>query len=218
MKMALAAALMVSPMLSAVAMSAEFSYDEVLPVYLKLDKSLIVDDLVVSYMEKYRPEVWRKYKDDEFEFKEKKAETLRFMKERIAAANPDVPFTILTNFSFGEYKFETEKFEFSPFSEGLYFSVSYCCNELPRKIDVFFLNPDIVDGIPMPKDAARQFLASRKSQYGDIDRNVTAKFNIIIKEYKGRGKLAAEIQSIELIDRDKKSILNISRGQAQTSK
>jgi hypothetical protein len=169
---------MVSTMASAFttsAYAAEFTYDSVLPIYLKLDASLMPEDIVDSYMEKYRPEVWKKYRHDEFELEEKRVETLGLMKDVISAANTDEVFKIQTRMDFGDYNFDNQKFDFRPFNDGLFFPLDNCCNDLPSKIRVSFTNTNIVDGIPMSKDQAKAFLNARKSSGGYIDRTVLAK-------------------------------------------
>lgn len=187
--------------------AADFSYNALLPVYLKLDRTLMPDDIVDGYMETYRPEVWSRFRDDEFELQEKREETLQIMKDAIAAANPDEVFTIQTRFEFGDYNFESEKFDFQPLGEGLYFNVDQCCTSLPRQLKVFFANPKIIDGIPMEKAKAKAFLNARKSSYGTVDRVVLAKVNIRMKEVRSRGEMVAEIQEMQLYDREGRSLI-----------
>lgn len=189
------------------AAAAEFNYDAVLPVYLKLDRTLLPEDIVDGYMEKYRPEVWQKYRYDEFELEEKRAETLKMMKEIISSTSIGNLFTIQTRFEFGDYNFESQKFDFQPFSGGLYFALDSCCTSLPRRIQVSFVNPGIVDGIAMPKDEARNFLNARKSSGGHVDRSVLAKVNIVLKDVPTRGELKSEIQSVHLYDRQGRTLI-----------
>ncbi|MGI6853573.1 DUF4852 domain-containing protein [Mesorhizobium sp. 1B3] len=188
-------------------MAADFTYDSVLPVYLKLDSTLMPEDIVDGYMETYRPEVWSKFRNDEFELEEKREETLRMMKDRIAAADASETFIIQSRFEFGDYDFKNEKFDFRPFADGLFFKLDHCCTDLPRKIKVSFLNADLVDGIQMAKDEAKAFLNSRKSSGGYVNRTVLAKLSIVMKEVPARGDLKSEIQSVEIYDNDGRTLI-----------
>lgn len=194
--------------------AADFNYNTVLPVYLRLDTTLMPEDIVDGYMETYRPEVWSRFKDDEFELEDKRAETLKMMKDVIAAANPNEVFTIQTRFEFGDYNFGAEKFDFRPLADGLYFRVNNCCNSLPREVKVFFSNAASIDGIPMEKAKAKAFLAARKSSYGTVDREVLAKMTIRAKEVRSRGELVADIQDIKIYDREGRNLITTLTGGA----
>ncbi|QRM42997.1 DUF4852 domain-containing protein [Rhizobium sp. BG4] len=192
--------------------AADFSYNALLPVYLKLDKTLMPEDIVDGYMETYRPEVWSRYRNDEFELEEKRAETLQIMKDAIAAADANEVFTIQTRFEFGDYNFGSQKFDFRPLTDDIYFNVNYCCNSLPRDLKVFFSNATTIDGIPMEKAKAKEFLNARKSSYGSVDREVLAKMSIRIKEVRSRGELVAEIQEMKLYDREGRNLITTING------
>lgn len=198
--------------------AADFTYDSVLPVYLKLDSTLMPEDIVDGYMETYRPEVWSKFRNDEFELEEKREETLKMMKDRIASADAGEAFTIQTQFEFGDYDFKNEKFDFRPLADGLFFKLAHCCTSLPRSIKVSFLNADLIDGIAMPKDQAKTFLNSRKSSGGYVDRSVLAKLSIVMKEVPARGDLKSEIQSVEIYNKDGRTLITkIAKESAATN-
>lgn len=187
--------------------AADFTYNTVLPVYLKLDKTLMPEDIVDGYMQTYRPEVWAKYQNDEFELDDKRQETLKMMKNIIAAANPDETFTIQARFQFGEYNFSKEQFDFHPFAGGVFFPLDQCCSSLPRRIKVSFSNPDIVDGIPMKKAMAKQFLDSRKSSGGYVNRDILAKVKIRMLSVPTRGELVAQIEQVQLFSENGRSVI-----------
>lgn len=190
------------------ASAAQFSYDNILPLYFKLDTSLSPEDVVDGYIEKYRPEVWRKYRNDEFEMESKRTETVSMLKEKIEKSDLATIFTINTSLEFGEYDFKEQKFALKPFEESSYFSVDYCCNSLPRNIYVFFNNANIIDGIPMLKDKAKAFLNSRKESYGSVNRKVYAKIDVLLKDSPSREKINSEIRQVVIFDKDNKTILH----------
>lgn len=196
--------------------AADFTYNSILPVYLKLDKTMMPEDIVDGYMQTYRPEVWSKYKDDEFEMDTKRKESLAMLKDVISSARADETFTIQTRFQFGEYNFEKQQFDFHPFSEGLYFNVTQCCSSLLNSIKVSFANPETIDGIPMEKAAAKQFLSSRKSSGGYVNRDIFARIKIHMTGVKTRGELVAQIDQVQLLDNQGRNVI-ATLGQQQAA-
>lgn len=53
-------------------MAYDFSYDNTLIAYLKLNDNVKPRDVVDGYMQMYRPTVWQKSHGDEFELEDKR--------------------------------------------------------------------------------------------------------------------------------------------------
>lgn len=176
----------------------ELEYANVLHAYMHLDKKFDYEEMVDSYMETFRPEIYRRYKDDEFEGPAKRKETIELMKKDAAEPWLEAEFTVRTHAEFGEYDFKRQAFDFHPLSEGTYFPVHHCCNQLPGQLDVYLSNTGIIDGIPMPKDEAKQFLETMKSSWG-LSREVTLEFRFKLIGLKGRNALLAKITSAQVI-------------------
>ncbi|WP_169711812.1 DUF4852 domain-containing protein [Henriciella litoralis] len=180
--LALASTLAISPTANA----KEFTYDNLLYGWMKLDNYFDYDSNVDCYMRMYRYEVWQRSRDDEFLRDDKRNETIDIMKSRVGEANLEDVFTIRTNKDFGDYDFDTNKFEFSPISKTSYFyeRKNNTCG-LPSEIRVKFDNSDLIDGIAMSKDEAQEFLTSRKRN-GDVDRSVALEIDFVLQARDGK--------------------------------
>ncbi len=71
---------------------------------------------------------------------------------------------------------------------------------LPAEIRVFFSNPGILDGLPMPADKAKPFLDGRKTAYGSVDRTLQATITFKVLRMKADGELVGEIQKVVVTD------------------
>lgn len=177
----------------------ELTYQNMLLATIKLDPSYDYENFVESYMQAFRPAVWQRSHNDEFEFNGKKAETLDMMKKAAASFNLDEPLVIHTNIQFGEYDFKKHEFALNPFSDTSFFPVGYCCNTLPSQIRLFFENSEIINGLPMEEQAARSFLNLHK-QYGNVNRQLVADVSIRLKSLKSEGGVVGEIVKVVIRD------------------
>jgi len=177
----------------------EFNYKDLVLATIKLTPDYDYDTFVDSYMQVFRPAVWEKSHNDEFELKSKRAETIDLMKKAAAAFNMDDPIVIHTNVDFGEYDFKEKKFALSPFSGSTFFYDGYCCTHLPNQIKVYFTNPDFVNGIPMETDAAKAFLQKHKTN-GYVNRRLDADINIKVKSLRTDSELDTEIVKVVIKD------------------
>ena len=179
--------------------AANLSYNAVLPVYLKLNKYLVPEEFVDSYMKTYRSEIWERYKDDEFELDAKRQESFALMKDWIASADTAEQFTIETSMDFGEYDFNSQKFSFTPLRNGTYFSVKQSgWTDFPSEIKVFFENSSEIDGISMEKEKAKAFINSLRDDSGYVRRDLKAKITFHLTDVRAVGEVVASIRSLEL--------------------
>ena len=106
---------------SAPASAKEFTYENLLYPWMKLDAYFDYDAYVDCYMREYRNDVWQRSREDEFIKDEKRTETIDLMKDRVGEANLEDVFTLRTKKEFGEYDFEEGVFTFNPVSKTAYF-------------------------------------------------------------------------------------------------
>ena len=181
------------------AWSYDFTYQNLLTASMKLNPNFDYENIVDSYMQAFRPAIWQRSHDDEFERHGKEVETLDMMKKSAESFNLDEPISIRTNIQFGEYDFKKHEFALDPFTEVTFFQQNYCCNNLPRQIRLFFSNPDIIDGLPMDDQAARNFLQHRK-QYGNVNRQLVAELSVKLESVKSDGSLVGIIRKAVIHD------------------
>lgn len=189
---AMAAALLATP----TAHAADFNYPNVFAIWAQRDPVFDYGALVDDYMHTYRYQVWSKYRSDEFEFAAKRAETLKMMKDAVAKVKADETLVIRTKIPFGEYNFEKSTFDMAPFSADNFFTADCGCH-LPD-LKIFFSNPELIDGLSMPPEQAKPFLASRKTAWDSIDRQLPSELQIVITEYKPELGLIAKLTSVKL--------------------
>ena len=200
MKSLIAACLLAAAPLPSLA--ADFSYRVLLADVAKLDKYFDFDSAVDDYMQCFRRPLWTRVRNDEFELQAKRAETVSLMKAEAAAAALDEPLVIVADVQFGEYDFARERFAMRPFSEGSYFPVEAGCSPqvLPQNIRLFFSNPGMLDGLPMPAAKAKAFLDGRKTSYGSVGRTLEATITVKVTRLKATAELLGEIQKVVLTD------------------
>jgi len=186
----------------------ELSWENLLLETMKLDKSFDYEANVDSYMQKFRSDIWERYHNDEFELEDKRQETIKMMRARVAAFPSQEEFVIPTTFSFENYNFKKQKFPMQPFSESTYYNASDSgSGTLPYMIKLFFSNPEKVSGLSMGKAPARGFIVLRKDQYGDINRTVYATVHAKVINLKGKDTLEAKITSVEVYGDQRKTKL-----------
>lgn len=180
----------------------EFEFKNVYHAWMKVDPEFDYKGAVEYYMRDFRKDVWEKYNKDEFEIGAKKAETIKMMQSAAAKVDLADPFIIRTGLAFGEYNFENNSFELKPFEEGSYFPSN--CNCYTSAIKVFFENPDLVDGIKMPTDQAKAFLAARKDKWGNVNRQVVAELKVVIVKADAKG-LIGKLTNVRLFEDQKRT-------------
>ncbi len=190
-------------LLSSSVMAYDFSYDNTLIAYLKLNENVKPQDIVDGYMQMYRPTVWQKSHGDEFELEDKRKETVNILEKKISEMELAKNFTIKTILQFGNYDFTKGAYDFTPFTGSIYYHVDKCCyNGITNSINIFFDNGDIVNGLIMPKDQAKAFLAKRKDKYGSVNRNVFSVINFTMKESTEENKIIGHVTSVSVYEKE----------------
>jgi hypothetical protein len=154
----------------------EFSYENMTRARMKLDPAFDFEAYAESYMRCFRPVVYKTYRNDEFQFRDKKLETIQLMKKAAEQFSPDTRMSLLTDLTLGEYDFDNSAFPIvestgrhfwytpSPGSEG----------DLPRRYEIYFDNRELIATMPLPEDKARELIARRRSRSGSVNRSVEA--------------------------------------------
>ena len=185
------------------ACAADFTYKTMFITAMKLNPSYDFEAGADGYMQIFRPTVWQASHNDEFEFEQKKKDTILEMKRVAAMAKAAEPIVIHTQAEFGEYDFKIDKFAFSPLGETSVFTIGApCCiqnNAAPYQFRLGFSNPSFLNGIPMPQDTAHAFL-SRHKQYGNINRTLQLELTVVPKSVEGENEIVGEIVNAVIRD------------------
>ena len=72
---------------------------------MKLDKFFDYDVNAEGYMQAFRPDVYRAYRNDEFQFRRKKQETVEMMKAAAEKSPLEAVLTLKAGLRFGSYDF-----------------------------------------------------------------------------------------------------------------
>ena len=105
-------------------MAHDLDWKSLLIASLNLRQGLDYDANVDSYMEAFRPDVWKRYRNDEFEMVGKRKETMELMKQAIAGFSLQETFVVRTSTEFGNYEFDSKSFPIVGWSESSYFYAS----------------------------------------------------------------------------------------------
>lgn len=190
----------------------EFSYPNLIHARIAVDPAFDREGTVDCYMEIFRPDVWQRYRNDEFELPARRKETLDMMGKSLKAFDAKETFTIRVKEEFQEYDTKRNAFAFRPISDTAFFTSKSgaSCQSLPRELRVRFSNPAFMDGIPMSMEEGRAFLNSRKSSYGEVNRTVNVEFDIRAQKYDAP-YLITEIVGARVLD-DKGRVIHTYSG------
>lgn len=181
-------------------MAHELDWNSLLLASLKLRSGLDYDANVDAYMEVFRPDVWKRYRNDEFEMVTKRRETIELMKQAIASFSIEEDFVVRTSTRIGSYEFESKSFPLEGWSGSTYFYAShYPHRSFPSSIEVYMSNPNILKGFPMGEAQAKDFVRGRIDRQGDTDRTVYVKLHLRVTKVKAETKaLLAEISKYSI--------------------
>ena len=197
----------------------DFSWDTMVRAAMKLDPDFDYEANVDSWMQVYRQDVWRRYHQDEFAMEEKRQQTIAMMKRAVAGFDLVEEITLQTQFEVAQYDFDKSVFPVKKLSSTNYWYTNSRSRtgSLPYRFRIFFSNPELLQAVPMEKEAARRFVKSRVDRYGRVDRRVTATVRVKVKKPKGNpGDYVVEIQSARFYhDKDRTRVLHEFRKPVQ---
>ncbi len=172
----------------------DFTWDNLAFAAIKLDKNFDIDANIEWYMEEYRTATWNLCRNDEFLMHEKKIETRKILEERIKNFNVNEKFTLRADMQVGDYDFTNQEFprEHNGPDSYWYKSEHKGSESIPSTLKLFMKTYDFLHGVPMEPTAAREFILSRKSRNGHVDRSVYAIIEFRVVKLKEKGELLAE--------------------------
>jgi hypothetical protein len=173
----------------------DFEWDNLLLAAAKSDEHFDYSANTNWYMEKYRPDVWRYARNDEFTLQEKRGETEKIFREKVAQFDLDQKFVLRSSLNLGDYDFETEMFPIKGVNSGYHWlDHSYKNGNFPRTYSAHPTNIEVLNQLPMSKAIAKSFVNGRKDRYGRVDRRVYVKFTIKLGKMRDRSSFECEIQ------------------------
>lgn len=189
---------------SAFSVSKNFNYQNILMESLHLSENTELTLLSKDWLLYSDKNTYHKYQNDEFEFQDKIEQAgkklQKLVDDRKSEESP-VVFTIPVNSEFGNYDFEQGKFEYHPLMNGhMYISSNQYTENLPRKINLYVSNPEFIDGIPMGKEQAKEFLQKRKNSLGNINRSVILYVDVQFERAEGLDNLTGKVLSYSIKD------------------
>lgn len=186
----------------------EFTSENMFYSYLKLNDKYDYEKYSNELMKAFRRGEWDKYRNDEFEFNDKKSETIQIVKEKASQFSLDSEYTINTTFKFKDYDFASEAFPLESLTKDSYYFATPALGGVliegfryeASNFFVFFENTDAIGNLTMPKDVAKNFLKNRKKG-SYINREVSAELKFKIRKLGDEQKnLIAELTSVEVFD------------------
>lgn len=181
----------------------DFNYQNMMLARMKLDKSFDYEAYSDSYMRAFRPVVYKTYRNDEFQFRRKKRETVELMKEATKDFKLDAPMKLTGRMTLGQYDFDKQQFPVKEATDTYHWYVNRPGGggDLPYRYSIYFQNPELIRAIPMKEDIAEEFIKRRKNQYGKIDRVVQATIQFKLDKLKnGKDEFFVIIQSAQFFD------------------
>lgn len=180
----------------------DFGYDNALLGWIKLDPKFDYPSHADSFLKLFRPAVWERVKDNEFELERERTETIKQVKERVAEFSLERGFILRPKLQLGKYDLKANAFPIENMSEThFWYQAKYVDGHLPNRICVYFRNHHLLAGLPMPAGEAEQFLKSRPTRYGRIDREVPATIHfVLVRRRDDDNQLLAEIRSAAIFD------------------
>lgn len=180
----------------------DFSWDNLLLSKMKIQKGFDYEAHVDSYMKVFRPVVWKRYQNDEFELEDKRRETLSLMKDRVDAFQIEEEMELNGTMTLGGYDFDNLEFPIKEATESHYWYKSrYTSSDFPSSFSIYFSNPELIRTLPMEKDEARSFITRRKDRYGNVDRRIQMTLKFTVSKMKNaHDEFLVEIKSARFYD------------------
>jgi hypothetical protein len=209
-----------------------FTHEDGLVAYFSMTGKKPDNDFYEMYAKYYYPDIYNKYRNDEFEWGEKLKEIKNEFNEKVKNYDIKTKYFIITRQELGKYDFDNNGFVCKFFNKDTYFSIRATSDPLLywtqvseiKLVNLFFINPDDFNFLPYEKESANEFIKSRKNKYtGDVDREVKVIVhftlvpiqdknaqkilsNISLPSLKSSYNLVAKIESIEVYKNDEEKM------------
>lgn len=176
----------------------EFSYRNLTSARMKLDKHFDFEANADSYMQAFRYDIYKAYRNDEFQFRRKLSETVEMMKEAAEQFSLDSEMTLNVRLTLGNYDFDNQEFPIIEMNGSNYWykNCPYHRGNLPSSYSVHLTNKSLVRSIPMSERNAEAFIAARKTSYGSVNRTIEGVIRFKIVKLRGeKNEFDVEVQS-----------------------
>ena len=134
-------------------------------------------------MFRYNKELYRKYKDDEFEYGDILNKATKELADKISTIKfGDIYALGLSYVDLKDYDFEKGGFpiELKGYTDWL--TVSMVGTPGNTEVSVYFQNYTEHTFLPMDKERAKALIASRKDSYGSVNRNIFVRLYVSISD------------------------------------
>ncbi len=175
----------------------EFSWKNLMLAEAQLDPDYDFEANASWYMKMYRPNVWKRSKNNEFTFHGEIQKTAEIFKKQAKELDLKDTFTIKSNLTLGKYNFKTNSFPITPNGSETYWKKyrPIYASDAVREYRVFMQNHELLKEIKVKFDEAQKLIESRTGRYGDVDRRVWIELKIkIIKRRSERGQLLGVVE------------------------
>ena len=182
------------------ASASEFNWENMIHAWMKLNIDFNYSKAQVdSYMQLFRPDVWKNVRNNEFEREKARTETTALMKMRVQDFNLKEDIVLNTTLPIGQFNFDTETFPIEKMRDTTYWYPQARYSEnLPSNLHIFISNTKSFDALKMSKEAAAALVKERNEKFrGDRNLAVTIKFRVT-KLRSRDTEILAEIQSLTL--------------------
>jgi hypothetical protein len=176
----------------------EFSYRNLTSARMKLDKHFDFEANADSYMQAFRYDIYKAYRNDEFQFRRKLSETVGMMKEAAEQFSLDAEMTLNVRLTLGNYNFAKQDFPIIEMNGSNYWykNCPYHRGNLPSSYSVHLTNKTLIRSIPMSERNAEAFIAARKTSYGSVNRSIEGVIRFKILKLRGeKNEFDVEVQS-----------------------
>ena len=143
--------------------------------YYATSGDTIDEKIYVRYARDYHYEIYKKYREDEFEWHNRLSEIKDELNGHIKRYDINsINYWDTLTTELGRYDFKAKGFSYKSLSPTTYISYrsprGYSSDM--KSVRLFFENSGDFNFLPYPEDTAKKFVQDRKDKYGDIDREV----------------------------------------------
>ena len=143
-----------------------------------------IEPYINEYIYRFDNANYNVYQEDEFEL----AKTVKELNNEIKNIPLDKEFFIKYSATFGKYNFETNEFDFQPFTDETFIEILNFAfaprSSTNTSVQLHFSNGKEVSSLPMEFDKANFLVKMRKDKRsGKVDRTIHLKVSYVLKDY-----------------------------------
>ena len=167
--------------------------------YRKMSKYFSYEHSATDLMRIYYPDIYKKYRNDEFELASQRNDAVMKIKQRTDEFDENRVHIMYTNWDFGKYDFGNEEFPLDSLTPTARYRfkqnrVRMPSNSFPYEFSLYFTNPEIIGNLKMPPEEAKVFLQTKKRSSGSVNRKLPVIFYFkLVRLDEGKNSFYAEI-------------------------